>query len=114
MEGVWQLANGKYKSIDFNSEDHDMKDFGIKSIFTASVLAMGVNTALADTKPLPTLQEGDRAVLTGTVVGTKGDDFTLDFGGNTIEVDLEGWGWGADVSQYLRRRRTTRRQRRRR
>ncbi|GAA3970306.1 hypothetical protein [Allohahella marinimesophila] len=52
-----------------------MNDFGIKSVFTATVLTMSVSTALADTKPLPTFQEGDRAVLT---VESNGKTMTID------------------------------------
>ncbi|WP_416397445.1 hypothetical protein [Allohahella sp. A8] len=79
-----------------------MKYNSMKTLMTAAVLGLGATQALADPKPLSSYQEGDTAVLTGTVIGIDGDDFTLDFGGDTIEVELEGWTWGADVSQYLK------------
>lgn len=68
----------------------------------AASLVVSASAVIAEEKPLAESEPGSTVLLNGQVKSIDGNEFQLDFGGDTIEVDLDGWAWEDDVASYLK------------
>lgn len=70
--------------------------------FVALLLLVATQDGVRADEKLPGYEDGAHVVLTGVIEEIDDDEFILNYGPDTIEVELDDWGWdAADTSRSL-------------
>lgn len=77
-----------------------MKNAFLATLLTGTLIASAGASMAAD-KPLKNIKDQSPVVLTGTVGEIRSDEFDLNYGNNTITVELDRFGWDGDETKYL-------------